>query len=175
MMKNSILENTSFEIKKHLVSIFIFIGLLSILWIFFIMPSQKKISQLKSTNRKLSATIKLQQKLLPIYTKLRLKSQSVPPIKIIPRSTTLPHFKIIVEQSLTQYHLNLISFLPEFKNINSPNHLSIKILLQGKFKTFLDWLLFLLKKGYVSKINQISLNNNYETLQISLKLDINLR
>ncbi|GAB6886814.1 hypothetical protein JCM13304A_03120 [Desulfothermus okinawensis JCM 13304] len=162
------------DIKNLLISTIIFVLLVSMLVVFFIIPTKEKIKSTRYKIDQLKQQIEVHNKLLPIYIQLKSNLKSLDKgIEIKSRKVSLMEFKDKIFNVSPKFNLNIISMSPKLKKKVLENGLiSLDLVLNGKFKDFINWIEYLIKEGYISEIGSVNIESDVNKLKIDLTVKI---
>jgi hypothetical protein len=164
---------------KSLLNLVIFGGGILLFLLLAILPAQKESKALDARIAEISAQIKEEQILTPLYESLLRKTQIEPPngLDVVPleklkRGETDglgQTFLALATRSnlqLTEYSLEIESMLRETGN------LSVSVLLKGEFLNLQPFLLEICRLPYLDKIEEITIKPAGDTQEFRLRFSL---
>jgi len=162
------------DLKNLALTLIIFMSLISILVIFFIVPTNKQVQYTRHEINKLKQKLEVHNNLVPLYMQFKTKlDQLNKNIELKSRKISLIAFKDKVLNISPQFNLNVLSVYPELnKRTVENNYIILNLFLKGKYVDFIKWINFLIKEGYIAEIKYINIESDIKRLSINLKVKI---
>lgn len=164
------------DVKQLLISLFVFVLLVTIFMILFLIPTKKDLIKVKHDNLLLKEKLDVHTKLFPLYAQLIGKLKEVnKSIKFEPKKMTILECVDHIFVTAPSHNLIVLSVNPFVdKALEKDGKLSVSVEMAGKYRDFLKWIEELVRQGILDNVENVVIENSEDRLKINLKFWINV-